>query len=57
MNIGLYLVVFAGAAVGLLSSLYIVVSLVWTIAYKIYRKIKFGVSIYNQYRINVISMS
>ena len=32
---------------GLLSSLYIVVSLVWTIAYKIYRKIKFGVSIYN----------
>ena len=26
MNIGLYLVVFAGAAVGLLSSLYIVVS-------------------------------
>ena len=47
MNIGLYLVVFAGAAVGLLSSLYIVVSLVWTIAYKIYRKIKFGLSIYN----------
>ena len=46
-RIGLYLVVFAGAAVGLLSSLYIVVSLVWTIAYKIYRKIKFGVSIYN----------
>ena len=44
MNIGLYLVVFAGAAVGLL---YIVVSLVWTIVYKIYRKIKFGVSIYN----------
>ncbi len=47
MNIGLYLVVFAGAAVGLLSSLYIVVSLVWTIACKIFRKIKFGMSLYD----------
>lgn len=47
MNIGLYLVVFGWRGSGLLSSLYIVVSLVWTIAYKIYRKIKFGVSIYN----------
>ena len=47
MNIGMYLLVFFGGAVGLLSTLYIVVSLFGTIVHKIYRKIKYGVSLYD----------
>ena len=35
------------AIVGLASSLYILVSLFVTIGYKIYRKCKFGISLYN----------
>lgn len=35
------------AVVGLASSLYILVSLFATIGYKIYRKCKFGISLYN----------
>ncbi len=40
MNIGLYLVVFCWRGSWIAFLLYIVVSLVWTIAYKIYRKNK-----------------
>lgn len=47
MNIGMYILVFFGGAVGLLSTLYIVVSLFCTIGLKIYRKIKFGASLYD----------
>jgi len=35
------------AVIGLASSLYIFVSLFATIGYKIYRKCKFGISLYN----------
>ena len=35
------------AVIGLASSLYILVSLFVVIGYKIYRKCKFGVSLYN----------
>lgn len=35
------------AVIGLASSLYILVSLFATIGYKIYRKCKFGISLYN----------
>ena len=35
------------AVVGLASSLYILVSLFVTIGYKIYRKSKYGISLYN----------
>lgn len=47
MNIGIYALVFLGGAVGALSSLYIVFSLFGTLGYKIYRKIKYGASLYD----------
>ena len=39
MNIGLLLLIIIGGSVGALSTLYIVVSLIGTIAYKIFRSI------------------
>lgn len=39
MNIGLWLIVIVGGAVGILSTLYCVISLVAVLAYKIYRKV------------------
>lgn len=47
MNIGIYALVFLGGAVGALSSLYIVFSLFGTLGYKIFRKIKYGASLYD----------
>lgn len=47
MNIGYLILIIFGGALGLLSTLYIVVSLFATIGYKIYRKIKYGVSLYD----------
>lgn len=47
MNIGMYLLIFFGGATGLLSTLFIVVSLFWTIGYKIFRKIKYKASLYD----------
>lgn len=46
MNIGYLILTIFGGAVGALSTLYIIVSLLGTIGYKIYRKIKFGISLY-----------
>ncbi len=45
----IFMIIFFGleAIVGLASSLYILVSLFATIGYKIYRKTKFGISLYN----------
>ena len=39
MNIGLWLIVIVGGVVGILSTLYCVVSLVAVLVYKIYRKV------------------
>ena len=47
MNIALYLIMIVGGAAGLLSTLYIVFSLFWTLGVKIYRKITKGISLYN----------
>ncbi|MCI8947846.1 MAG: hypothetical protein HFI91_12460 [Lachnospiraceae bacterium] len=47
ISIGLWIVIIAGGFVGISSSLYVVVSLFATLAYKIYRKCKFGISLYN----------
>ncbi len=47
MNIGLWIIVIIGGGVGALSSIYIVASLLGTIAYKIYRSLRYHVSLYN----------
>lgn len=47
MNIGLILIVILGGALGALSTLYIVLSLFWTIGYKIVRKVRYGMSLYD----------
>ncbi len=47
MNILLWILIFIGGAVGALSTLYIVVSLFAVIFYKIYRSLRYHVSIYN----------
>lgn len=47
MKILEYFVIAIECLVGVLSTLAIVVSLVGTIAYKIYRKVKFGASMYD----------
>ena len=47
MNIGLLLLIIIGGSVGALSTLYIVVSLIGTIAYKIFRTAKYHVPLYS----------
>lgn len=47
ISIGLWLIIIVGGLSGILSSLYVVVSLFGTLGYKIYRKCKFGISLYN----------
>lgn len=46
MNIGLLILIIIGGAAGGLSTIYIAVSLFGTLGYKIYRKIKYGMSLY-----------
>lgn len=45
MNIGLLIIMIIGGLAGILSTLYIVVSLPFVIIQKFYRKIRFGTSI------------
>lgn len=47
MNIFMYALVILGGATGAISSLYIVFSLFGTLGYKIYRKFKYGASLYD----------
>lgn len=47
MNIVTLVIMIVGGAAGFLSTLYIIVSLFGTLGYKIYRKIKYGISLYN----------
>lgn len=47
MNILLWIVVIVGGGIGLFSCLYIVASLIGTICYKIYRKLKYHMSLYD----------
>lgn len=46
MNIGYLILTIFGGAIGALSTLYIIVSLFGTIGFKIYRKIKYGISVF-----------
>ena len=47
ISIGLWLIIIVGGLAGILSSLYVVISLFGTLGYKIYRKCKLGISLYN----------
>lgn len=46
MKFLMWIVVIFGGGIGLLSTLYIVVSLFAMIGFKIYRKIRYGMSLY-----------
>ena len=46
INLGLWIIIIIGGVSGIGSSLYIVFSLFGTLGYKIYRKIRFGISLY-----------
>ena len=47
MNIFMILLIVFGGAVGIISSVGTIILLIGTIAFKIYRKIKYGISLYN----------
>lgn len=47
MNIGFIIFAIFGSLVGLLSTLYIVVSLFWILGYKVWRKAKHGTPLYD----------
>jgi len=47
MNVGLILLMIIGGSVGVFSTLYIIISLPLVILQKIYRKIRFGASLYD----------
>ena len=47
MNIGMLLLVIIGGMAGLLSTGYLMVSIPLIITYKIYRKVRYGISIMN----------
>lgn len=47
MSIGLWLMIIIGGAAGLLSTLYIVVSIFAVIFYKVFRKMKYHISMYD----------
>lgn len=47
MNIGVLILIAVGGISGGLSTLYLAVSLFGTLGFKIYRKIKYGISLYN----------
>lgn len=47
MNIVLWLVVIIGGGTGLLSCSYIIISLIATIIYKIYRSIRYHISLFD----------
>lgn len=46
MNILLTVIMIVGGAAGLLSTVYIVISLLWTLGFKLYRKIFKGIPLY-----------
>lgn len=47
MNIGMWIIVIIGGAAGLFSSLYLIVSLPVVIIWKIFRKAKYGITLFN----------
>lgn len=47
MNIGILLLVILGGAAGVLSTLYLIVSMIGTLIYKIYRSLRYHTSLYS----------
>ena len=47
MNIGLIILMFIGGAAGLLSTLYLTLSIPVVLIYKVFRKVRYGISIMN----------
>ncbi len=47
MSIGLWILIIIGGAVGFLSTMYIMVSLFAVFFYKLFRRIKHGISIFD----------
>lgn len=47
MNIGILLIIIVGGIVGILSTAFMTFSLIGTIIYKIYRSIRYHVSLYD----------
>ncbi len=47
MNIGVLLLIIVGGAAGGLSTLYLLVSFLGVLGYKVYRKVKYGASLYD----------
>ena len=47
MNIGLIILMIIGGAAGVFSTLYILISLPYMIIKKIYRKARYGISLFN----------
>lgn len=47
MNIGVLLLIIVGGAAGGLSTLYLLVSFLGVLGFKIYRKVKYGASLYD----------
>lgn len=47
MNPAVLILIIVGGAAGGLSTLYIVLSLFGTLGYKIFRKVKYGISLFN----------
>lgn len=47
MSIGMWIITIIGGAAGILSTLYIVVSILAVLVYKVYRKAKYHISLYN----------
>ncbi len=47
MNIGVLILIIVGGAAGGLSTLYLLVSLFDTLGFKIFRKVKYGTSLFN----------
>ena len=46
MNIGLWIIIIIGGVAGFVSTMYIVISLIAVIFYKVFRKIRQGISIF-----------
>ncbi len=47
MNIGLWLIIIVGGAVGILSTVYCLISLIAVLIFKIYRRIVHKIPMYN----------
>ncbi|MGN0424948.1 MAG: hypothetical protein ACI4FY_06460 [Acetatifactor sp.] len=47
MNLLYWLLILIGVTAGALSTFYLVVSMIAVIVYKIYRKVKYGLSLYD----------